>query len=357
MRRSCAPSLGRHSSLGGILIVALAGLALAGCGGARASTTVAPPKPLPPAAPARGDFTWSIGDAHHPIRAGVARLLPGGAVEIVLADVDVEPPCALLAPAAAGAPALAPERVRVVVPRGLDVDYPLGRPISPAPLTLESSLQVPFERDVARYSLIVEELQLRGGGRVSGRLAWVDPPRGRGEQRLAGTFGEGRFDLPLCVSRAELDALGALPAARVVAPRGALRGRTLDGAFIAARAFAIVESAPGVPPHVDRIELWSEPLVGCLDRAAAKGTAIVVGVDPETGMGQRLGARQPVVRAECMRARSRWDCLGEGGQLRGFVELLSVDARIGGEVRGALAIDGAGEASVAGELVAEVCGG
>jgi hypothetical protein len=325
---------------------------LVGCSGARGNGSVTPPKPLLPATVARGDFTWSIGEQTHPIRAGAARILPGGAVEIVLADTDVDPPCALLEPGRAAVPR---ERIRLRVPRGLDVEYPLGRPISPAPIAIDSATVEPFDGDIARYSLVLDDVQLRSGGRVLGKLAWLDPPRLRGDKKLLGSFGEGRFDVPLCATQPDLDVVASLPGVHAVAPRGGIRGRTVDGAFLGARAFAILQTTPGASPRIDHLELWTEPLVGCLDRANAKGTAVVLGVDPETGLGQRNGTRQPIVRADCQRARSRWDCLGEPELLRGFLELRAVDPRVGGEVRGVLALEGSGDTNVAGEIVAEVC--
>lgn len=311
------------------------------------------------ALPASGDFSWSIGDQPHPLRAGAAFFAPGGALEIVMADVEVASPCELVA--TTRDPNSGPERVRVRVPRGLDVDYPLHRSISPDMLQLpplDPKQAHSGGRLVPRYSLELESVDWKPGGRIVGHIAWVGLPPSSANGVSISTFGEGRFDLPLCAPQSDIDLLALLPKPhQVPSPTGPIHGSTLTGPFHAVRAFAELRPWQGLPPHVTRIELYPDPFVTCETRATAKGTAIFVEIDSETGLGKHLGVREPIGELQCRAGSTNWDCLGDPLGIRGFVELREVDLRVGGHVRGAIAVEGAKGSGVLGALDVDVCAG
>ena len=332
-----------------------------------ACTPAPAPKPPPPvtivaAAPASGDFDWSFGETRHPLRAGAAFLGVGGALELVLADGDVSSPCDIVGVTAD--PSRGPERVRVHVPRGLDEPWPLHRAISPGALLLQplAGTAADEARRVARWELELESIAPTPGGRVTGRLAWIGPSSGAssvGAGAAAGesrSFGEGRFDLPLCASQPELDAVASLPPTRAIDPGAApLHGTTSSGAFTSARAFAVIRPWFGLPPHPIRIELVSDPLASCATRRDARGTALLVDVDSGTGLGAHDGSRQPVGAVECRAGTTTWDCLGAPAITRGFVEVHARDLRVGGHLRGSMAIAGGPGTLVAGAFDAELC--
>lgn len=336
---------------------------------ALAATTSACPRPAAPtppptsdtnvpADPATGDFSWSTGDVRHPMRAGAIFLTPGGGLDLVLAEFDARSPCALHDDVLD--PTRGPERVYVHVPRGLDVEYPVHRAISPELLQLQ-----PLERKkpnaggraVARYELELESLELRPGGRAVGRLAWVGVAPGAAPGIEIETFGEGRFDVPLCASRAAVDALAALPAPRTPALTMPVTGQTLTGPFTVRRAFADLRPWFGLPPHVTRLELYPDPFVTCATRATAKGTALLIDIDSGTGLGKHNGSRQPLSSVECRAGTTTWDCLGDAPSIRGFIEVSDSDLRVGGHFRGALALEGERVTAVAGTFDVEICGG
>ena len=308
--------------------------------------------------PATGDFSWSTGEVRHPMRAGAVFLTPGGGLDIVLADADAKAPCALHDDVPD--PTRGPERVYVHVPRGLDVDYPLHRAISPELLQLQ-----PLDRKkpnaggraVARFELELESLDLRPAGRVVGRLAWVGVAPGAAPGIELETFGEGRFDVPLCASRSAVDALATLPAARVPNLTVPVTGATLTGPFTVQRAFADLRPWFGLPPHVTRLELYPDPFVTCATRATAKGTALLLDVDSGTGLGKHNGTRQPLDSIECRAGTTTWDCFGDPPSIRGFIEVTDSDLRVGGHFRGALAIEGERATTVAGTFDVEICSG
>lgn len=310
------------------------------------------PPPLPPepivAAPASGDLSWSVDETSHPMRAGAVSIGPGGRLELVFADAKVDKACDVVA--SMRDPQKGPERVRIDVPRGLDVDYPLGRKISSEPLRLlpvAGKSESATARTLGRYGLELESIEWKPGGRVVGRVAWVSS--------FPQTFGEGRFDLPLCASQVEIDGLAKISKPHPIDPKGAVKGKTANAAFVAARGFADVRPASGLPPHISRIELSSDPLATCASRGGPHTTSVLVDIDPETGLGKRNASRQPIRDASCEGNHVRWQCFGERENVRGFVELRETDLRVGGSVKGALAIEGDKGSAVSGEFDLELC--
>lgn len=302
------------------------------------------------AAPASGDFRWTVGDDTHVLRAGAARVGEGGWLEIVLVDGELDEPCAL---ASTLDPLNGPPRVRVDVPRGLDVAWPIGVPISPDTLQIQPQAPGAPAIRVLRYALELEAIEAKPGGRVTGRLAWITPKRSESGATVPRTVGEGRFDVPLCATPSQL---AALPAPRAVSPSGPVKGRTSSGPFASGRVLAILgPTSEGVPPHVARLELYPDPLVACATRALAKGTAVVIDLDVETGLGERVKTRQPVTTVKCDAGKLAWDCFGPQRAVRGFVRLDVVEPRVMGAVRGSVAIEGAEGAGIAGGVEAEVC--
>ncbi len=333
---------------GGLLLV----LVLASACGPRVDASAPTPAADEPiaAAPATGDFRWTVGDDTHVLRAGAARVGEGGWLELVLVDGELDEPCAL---ASTLDPRNGPPRVRVDVPRGLDSAWPVGLPISPDTLRVQPLSVDVSQIHVQRYALELEAVDAKPGGRVTGRLAWITPKRTELGLAVPRTVGEGRFDVPLCATRSELD---ALPAARAIAPSGPVKGRTSSGPFASGRAFAILgATSEGVPPHVARLELYPDPLVLCATREEAKGTAVVIGLDVDTSLGERLKTRQPITTAKCDAGKLAWDCFGPQRAFRGFVQLDVAEPRVGGEVRGTLAIEAPNGAGITGTFEAEVC--
>jgi hypothetical protein len=330
------------------VVIVLGGIAFGACG---PKDVLRPPPPPPPpivAAPASGDLSWSVDEVSHPMRTGAASIGPGGRIELLFADAKVEKACDAVA--TMRDPKTGPERVRVDVPRGLDVDYPLKRTVSSEPLRLlpvDPKAQSATARNVARYGVEIETIEWKPGGRVVGHVAWVSPsPQ---------SFGEGRFDLPLCATQAQIAALDNVSKPHAIDPKGPVKGKTVSSAFVAARAFAEVRTLPGLPPHIVRIELSSDPLATCASRGGPHTTSVVVDVDLETGLGKRNGSRQPIRDARCEGNHVTWPCFGESVNVRGFIELRETDLRVGGFLKGALAIEGIDESAVSGVFDVELC--
>jgi hypothetical protein len=331
--------------------------ALVVCGCPRAKQP--PPSPTSTAftaQPASGDFDWSIDDQRHPLRAGAAFFGAGGSLELVLADADVATPCD--AKKLAADPERGVERVRVHLPRGLDVDWPIGHVVSPGTLQLH-----PLDRSkinaggriVPRYELELSSIEVKPGGRVIGRLAWVGQPKDAAHGVDAATLGEGQFDVPLCATQPEIDAVVSTKPRPIDPPSTPAQGSTTTGAFTSARAFAVLRSWYGLTPHPARIELYTDPLVDCGTRATAKGTSLLVDLDAGTALGRHNGTRQPIGAVECVAGTTKWDCMGDAASARGFIEVRESDLRIGGRLRGVIAIAGPSGALVQGAFDAQLC--
>jgi hypothetical protein len=341
----------RSFAFASLALQALCAVACAS-GGLPAGTSKASEKVTIDAAPARGDFRWTVGDDAHVLRSGRVTLGAGGRLQFALADRE--------APHACGddlanlPPTEGPARLTLQIPRGLDVEWPIRRPVSPETLELfpHSGERATFR--VRRYAIEIDAIELRPGGRVTGRLTFISAPRATAEGTRPRSFGEGRFDLPLCASASEIAALSSLPKPRKFDPSGPVKGRTESGGFLAARVFADLVRAPGLPAHVARLELHADPFVACETRATAKGTSLIVEIDLETGLGGRVGVRQPVGPVHCAAGKLSWECFGSEPSVRGFVEIRASDLRPGGRLTGALAIDGAG-AQISGLFDAELC--
>jgi hypothetical protein len=324
---------------------------LSACGPKEAPRTATPAPTHIDATPASGDLAWTIGDTSRPLRSGAALVGPGGRLLLYfshLALAETDRPCD--ARDALRNPSGGPERVFAEVPRGLDAPYPLGRTVSPEPLQL-----LPLAKGVSpgaaprvfHHGLELTSIDWKPGGRVLGRVAWMSSS--------PATFGEGRFDLPLCATQKELDALEQLPKTHPVAPTGLVKGRTATTSFTLARAFAEIAPHHDLPPHPARLELYSDPLVTCETRHAGKGVTLFVDIDPETALGRRNATRQPIRAVECASGTLRFACFGDRDAVHGFVDLRETDLRVGGAVRGTLAVEGEGTASVAGTFDVELC--
>ncbi len=332
---------------------ALGVVALAASLGGCPREAAPPPPPIDGpihAQPPSGDFTWSVGGQRHLLRAGAVSIGRGGGLDVVMADGEVGSPCDIVESslvATAG-----PERAYFHVPRGLDVEYPLRRTISPdvvqlQPIDRKKAGAEADARIVPRYELELESLDLRPGGRVVGRIAWI------GREPTA--YGEGRFDLPLCASQRAIDELASLPGPRQLEPKGDVQGATLTGPFVAAHAFAVLRPWYGLPLHPTLLELYPDPTLACATRHDGKGTGILIDIDSGTGLGKHNGTRQPLGAIECRAGKTTWDCLGDPPDIRGFIEVRQLDLRVGGKLRGALAIEGENGVSIAGLIDVELC--
>src|SRR5262249_26917540 len=158
-------------------------------------------------------------------------------------------------------------------------------------------------------------------GRVTGRLAWVGQPKDAAHGVEVTTLGEGQFDVPLCATQPEIDAVASTKPRPIDPPTTPAQGTTTTGAFTSARAFAVLRSWYGLPPHPARIELTTDPLVDCGTRATAKGTSLRIDLDAGTALGRHNGTRQPIGDVECGAGATTWDCMGDATSARGFIEV------------------------------------
>jgi hypothetical protein len=328
--------------VGAILISAISVSAHrgAGCGPERP-----PPKEVPRVDPfsavaaASGTFTWTIGQTTHSLHAGAALVgVSMASMQLRLADAPSQTACGNLDERDDYG---GHERIDVDVPRGIDVPFSVGTTVSPDPILLH-----PFARAgtyggarfVTRYSLRIESIEWKTGGRVVGTLSWS--PHASSE-----SSGSGRFDLPLCVVNPK-----APPKPRSLSPSGTVQGTTRVGPFTSGKALAFFGPYNGNEPYVHSIGFFPDPQVSCATYLDATSFMLRVHLDGETGRGARNGTRQPV-HASCVEDHHSRGCA------QGFVDLSSLsplEAKPGGSVRGTVAL-GEGGFDVQGEFDAVVC--